>query len=278
MHTLEAARRQERVKLMATPGGSLDEAKSPQGFAPALSRNGRRPYSFRDTKTSPEMKPCGGPRTRLWTSPAGARLELTAETQARVEGAARNELSARGLWPHPADVQLDQIQGQDPTEPVIDIRDWDGPDKPPHPRELRSSRIRPTLRAVQPAAIRGHSFQHEQIGSRAPARLSSRPASVLRSVLAPVSCSARSRLQSPSTRSQLPARSGNQRHASRLSTPAGGSARSHDLVAPTLVPGMSPTQAWNEIHDERYKIQVSSFRNDTSTVSTTVWFSASCGI
>jgi hypothetical protein len=180
LRTLEAARRQERVKLMATPGEGFGGIRHHRASSLPCHEMDKDSYGFRDTETSIEMKPCVGSRTRLRSSPAGAGPELTAETQARVERAARYELSARGLCPNqvelePAEVQLDQLQGQDSTEPVIRISDWDGPDKPPHPRELGPLRIRPPLRAVQPAPTRVHSFQHEQAGSRTPAQLSPGP-------------------------------------------------------------------------------------------------------
>jgi hypothetical protein len=142
------------------------------------------------------MKPCVGWRTRLRSSPAGAGPELMAETQARVEWAARDELSARGLCPNqvgpdPAVPWSDQIRNQvhqshqsSLTKDLIHTIDWDGTDKPPHPREHGSSRIRPTLRVVQPASTRAHSFQHEQTGPRAPARLSARRAPVSARVFA----------------------------------------------------------------------------------------------
>jgi hypothetical protein len=80
MRTLEAARWQEHVKPMATPAGSLDEASHHEAPPLPCHEIDKDSYGFRDTKTSPEMKPCVGSRTRLRASPAGAGPELTAET------------------------------------------------------------------------------------------------------------------------------------------------------------------------------------------------------
>jgi hypothetical protein len=93
----KAVRRRERIKLLATPGEGFGGIRHHRASPLPCHENHKSLYPFRDTKTSLEMKPCVGSRTRLRASPAGAGPELMAETQARVEWAARDEPSARGL-------------------------------------------------------------------------------------------------------------------------------------------------------------------------------------
>src|SRR5689334_16285708 len=93
----KAVRRRERIKLLATPGEGFGGIRHHRASPLPCHENQKSLYPFRDTKTSLEMTPCVGSRTRLRASPAGAGPELMAETQARVEWAARDEPSARGL-------------------------------------------------------------------------------------------------------------------------------------------------------------------------------------